>query len=138
MTFLNKYDKNEWFKAVQEELNNMKELNVYSIVDHVPKNANIITPKWVFKYKLYANGNIVKRKARLVARGFTQIYGIDFTATFSPTLRQDSLRIVTAIAAQNKYNIYQIDVKAAYLNANLEENIYIKAPQGDVNFGKSY
>jgi len=100
MTFLNKYDKNEWFKAVQEELNNMKELNVYSIVDHVPKNANIITPKWVFKYKLYANGNIVKRKARLVARGFTQIYGIDFTATFSPTLRQDSLRIVTAIAAQ--------------------------------------
>lgn len=116
----------------------MKELNVYTVVDHVPKNANIITPKWVFKYKLDANGNIVKRKARLVARGFTQIYGIDFTVTFSPTLRQDSLRLVTAIAAQNRYNIYQIDVKAAYLNAELEENIYIKAPQGDENYGKRY
>jgi len=135
---LNKYDKDEWLKAVEEELNNMKELNVYTVVDHVPKNANIITPKWVFKYKLDANGNIVKRKARLVARGFTQIYGIDFTVTFSPTLRQDSLRLVTAIAAQNRYNIYQIDVKAAYLNAELEENIYIKAPQGDENYGKRY
>jgi len=124
----NKYDKDEWLKAVEEELNNIKELNVYTIVDHVPKNANIITPKEVFKYKLDASGSIVKRKARLVARGFTQIYGIDFTVTFSPTLRQDSLRLVTAIAAKNKYNIYQIDVKAAYLNAELEDNIYIKVP----------
>lgn len=137
-SIFSKSDKNEWIKAVKDELNNMKELNVYTIVNTVPKNANVITPKWVFKYKHDANGKISKRKARLVARGYSQKYGIDFTATFSPTLKQDSLRLITSIAAQNNYNIYQIDVKAAYLNAELEEDIYMRIPEGDSNYQNGY
>jgi len=134
----NKRDKLEWLKAVNNELENMRSLKVYKLVNKVPSNANIITTWWVFTYKRDSQGNIIKRKARLVARGFTQIEGTDYTYTFSPTLRQDSLRILSAYSAQNNYEIHQLDVKAAYLNADLEEEIYMEAPEGDDNYKKKY
>ena len=127
---LNMSDKNEWLEAVDNELMSMHELNVFTDVKNVPKGTNIISPKWVFKYKYDLNGNLAKRKARLVARGFTQKEGIDFDETFSPTLKQKSLRIITSIAAQQNYNIHQLDIKTAYLNADLNETIYIKVPEG--------
>ena len=132
----NKEDKDEWIDAVNNELNSMKNLNVFTILKGVPKGINIVTPKWVFKYKYDDKGNIIKRKARLVARGFTQQEGIDYKETFSPTLRQNSLRILTAIAAINNYDIYQIDIKTAYLNAKLDENIYMYAPEGHEMYRK--
>ena len=133
-----KTDKKEWLKAVNDELKNMTDLKVYETVNKVPKNANIITPRWVFRYKYDSDGNITKRKARLVARGFKQKFGVDYKEAFSPTLKQDSLRIISAIAAKYNYNIYQMDVKAAYLNAKLEEDIYMEAPEGDKNYKKCY
>eukprot|EP00833_Pecoramyces_ruminatium_P015872 jgi/Orpsp1_1/1189904/evm.model.d7180000075388.1 len=132
----NKEDKDDWIDAVNNELNSMKNLNVFTILKNVPKGINIVTPKWVFKYKYDDKGNIIKRKARLVARGFTQQEGIDYKETFSPTLRQNSLRILTAIAAINNYDIYQIDIKTAYLNAKLDENIYMYAPEGHEMYRK--
>jgi hypothetical protein len=121
----NKTDKKEWIAAVDSELNNMKKLNVYTPMKVIPKGANIISPKWVFKYKQDSNGNIIKRKARLVAKGFTLPYGIDYKETFSPTMKQDTLKIITALAAFNNFNIQQLEIKAAYLNAPLNETIYI-------------
>ena len=79
-------DKKEWLKAVDEELNNMKKMRVFTLIDKVPKGANIVSTRWVFKYKKDSEGNIIKRKARLVARGYSQIYGVDYRNTFSPTL----------------------------------------------------
>jgi len=96
----------------------MKELNVYTNIKSIPEGKNVITPKWVFKYKYNLNGNIIKRKARLVARGFTQKEGIDFKETYSPTLKQNSLRVITSLATHYNYNIHQLDIKTAYLNAD--------------------
>jgi hypothetical protein len=134
----NKPDKVEWYKAINDELDNMKTLGVYQFIKELPKNANVVTAKWVFKYKYDAEGNIAKRKARLVARGFTQQYGIDYNETFSPTLKQDSLRVVTALAAKYHYKIYQIDIKAAYLNAELDEDIYLEIPEGATAYKRGY
>ena len=131
-------DKDLWIEAVNEERNNLNKLDVYEPVDYVPENANIVSCRWIFKYKRNDKGQIIKRKARLVARGFTQQVGIDYFDTYSPTLKQDSLRIITAIASQNGFSIRQIDVNAAYLNADLTEDIYVKAPEGFNKENKQY
>jgi len=134
----NMNDKDLWIDAINNELKSLKDMNVYVLVNSVPKNSNVISCRWVFKYKRDSKGNIIKRKARLVARGFTQQYGIDFWETFSPTLKQDSLRIITAISVQRGYTIQQIDINSAYLNADLEEDIYMEIPEGHLNHGKGF
>jgi len=91
-------DKIEWLNTVKKELEIMKNLNVYKIVKTVPSGSNIISSRWVYKYKRDARGNVIKRKAKLVAKGYTQQYGIDYKETFAPTLKQDTIRIITVIA----------------------------------------
>ena len=108
----------------------MKKMRVFTLIDKVPKGANIVSTRWVLKYKKDSEGNIIKRKARLVARGYSQIYGVDYRNTFSPTLKQDTLRIIIAISVHHKFNIHQMDIKAAYLNAELKEDIYMELPEG--------
>ena len=117
-------------KALNEELKNMEKLKDFNTTNSLPSDANIISCKWVLKYKKDPDGNIIKRKACLVARGFTQWYGIDYTFTFYPTLKLDSLRIIVALVVQKNYRTMQIDVNAAYLKVDLNEDIYIKAPKG--------
>eukprot|EP00833_Pecoramyces_ruminatium_P007550 jgi/Orpsp1_1/1181582/evm.model.c7180000077787.1 len=131
-------DKDLWLEAVQNELNSMKKMKIYTMVESVPETSNIISCRWIFKYKRDLKGNIIKRKTRLVARGFTQQIGIDFKETFSPNLKHDSLRIITAISTQLGFNIEQIDINSAYLNAHLEENIYMNIPEGHPGHGKLY
>ena len=80
-------------------------MNIFIIIDKVP-NTNIVTTRWVLKYKRDANGKIVKYKARNVAKGYTQVYCIDHKNTFSPTLKQDTLKSIIAIAVQNKFDIH--------------------------------
>ena len=116
----------------------MRKLNVFKVAQYLSNGVNIVSCIWVLKYKKVSNGNIVKRKARQVARGFTQRYGIDYTFTFSPTLKLDSLRIIITIAVQSDYKIIQIDINAAYLNAELSEDIYIEAPRGHPMYNKGY
>jgi len=101
--------------------NNLSEPN--TLVFNIPHNSNLVSSKWVFKYKKDDCGNIIKRIARLVARGFSQKYGIDYKETFSPTLKQDSLRLITAITVQKDFEIVQIDINSAYLNATLNGEI---------------
>ena len=78
-------NKNNWYKAIQEELNNLYNNNIMSIVNYIPKNKNLISTKWVFATKKDSNNNIVRFTARLVARGFKQRRGIDYELTYSPT-----------------------------------------------------
>jgi len=128
-------DEKEWLKAVEEELNNMKNKNVYTIVSNIPNGKNLISSRWVFSYKRDDRGNIIKYKARLVARGFSQVYGVDYEETFSPTLKQDSLRIITNLSTFFNFEMYQLDIKAAYLNAEVDEELYMEIPDGFENRG---
>jgi len=114
-------------ETVKEELKNKTNLKVYCKIKNIPSNANLITTKWVFKYKRDANGKIIKRKARLVARDYTQKPGTDFHNTFASTLKQDSLRIFKSISVNVNFKIKQIDINSAYLNVPLKEEIYLEA-----------
>jgi hypothetical protein len=135
---INSEDKNNWIEAINDELNNLYSNNIMTFVKNVPKNKNIITTKWVFNTKRDSNNNIYKYKARLVARGFKQKWGIDYELTYSPTLNIDGLKLIFAISAALKWNIFQLDIKAAYLNAPLDKDIYTTIPKGDTRFGRGY
>nr|GFD02453.1 retrovirus-related Pol polyprotein from transposon TNT 1-94 [Tanacetum cinerariifolium] len=92
-----------------------------------------ITLKWIYKVKLDELGGILKNKARLVSRGYRQEEGIDFEESFAPVARLEAIRIFLAFAAQKNMVIYQMDVKTAFLNGNLREEVYVSQPDGFVD-----
>jgi hypothetical protein len=117
-----------WLAALHEELESLKAKGVYVEVDTIPPGRKPVDSKWVLHIKRDGNGLISRFKARLVAKGFTQIPGQDFTYTFAPVARWESIRILLSIVATYDWELRQIDVKTAYLNGNLEEEIYMKKP----------
>ena len=102
----------------------------------LPEGCQTVTCKWVFRYKLNKWGNIVRFKARLVARGFSQVYGIDYLDTFAPVAKLAALRILFAIAALEDLEIHQMDVVTAFLLGGLEEEIYMEQPEGFEKTGR--
>lgn len=94
------------------------------------EGSNIITSKWVFKVKMNIDGTLDKFKARLVARGFSEVYGIDYQDTFAPTGKFDTLRLFLAIVALEDLKCHQVDVNNAFTESLLKENIYIAPPPG--------
>ena len=122
-------DSKSWQEAMESEIQSMYDNQVWNLVD-LPEGKKIVRNKWVFKRKIDMNGNITTYKARLVAKGFTQIQGIDYDETFSPVAMIKSIRIMLAIAAFYDYEIWQLDVKTAFLNGKLEEEVYMVQPQG--------
>ena len=105
------------------------ENKVFQIVDR-PADKLFITSKWVFKKKLNMAGQVEKYKARLVARGFMQEEGIDYTETYSPTVRFESIRLMLAAAASEGQHMEQMDVTTAFLYAELREEVYLEIPEG--------
>lgn len=91
---------------------------------------NVVSSKWVFKIKKNERGEVKRYKARLVARGFTQEYGVDYLETFAPVLKYKSLRLMLALSATTTRKITQLDIKTAFLNADVQEDIYMQAPEG--------
>ena len=120
----------EWLAAIQSELESLREKGVYEEVHQLPPHRQPVKCKWVLRIKRDKDGTISRFKARLVAKGFTQIPGQDFTFTFAPVARWDSIRSLLCITALNDLELCQLDVKTAYLNGPLEEEIYMKAPEG--------
>ena len=118
-----------WYNAMKDEMNSMRCNDVWDLVE-LPNGAKAIGCKWVFKTKKDSLGNIDRYKARLVAKGFTQKEGIDYTETFSPVSKKDSLRIILALVAHFDLELQQMDVKTAFLNGELEEEVYMKQPEG--------
>ncbi|EON88790.1 Ribonuclease H, partial [Plesiomonas shigelloides 302-73] len=86
--------------------------------------------KWVYKIKRNAKGEVERNKARLVAKGYNQRQGIDYDEVFAPVARLETIRLIISLAAQNAWKIYQMDVKSAFLNGLLEEEVYIEQPPG--------
>jgi len=135
---INCKNKEYWKNAINNELNNLYDNNIMTYVRNIPKGQNIISTKWVFTTKTDEDNNIIKFKARLVARGFSQKEGVDFDLTYSPTLNLDCIKLILFIAAKFKWNVQQLDIKAAYLNADLDKNIYVSIPPGDKNYKNSF
>ena len=125
----------KWLNAMKEELKSMDDNKVWDLVE-LPKGSKRVGCKWVFKTKRDSKGNVERYKARLVAKGFTQKDDIDYKETFSPVSKKDSLRIVLALVAHYDLELHQMDVKTAFLNGDLEEEVYMNQPEGFVSTGK--
>jgi hypothetical protein len=122
-------DRDHWLAGMQKELSTLRKKETW-VEATVPRGRKRISTKWVFKKKRDAQGNIATYKARLVARGFSQIKGVDFEETFSPVSRLATLRILLAHAAAHDLELRQADVEGAYLNGPLEEEVYLDIPEG--------
>ncbi|BBN70319.1 multidrug resistance-associated protein 9 [Prunus dulcis] len=120
-----------WRNAMKAELEMIEKNNTWTLVDR-PFDKPIIGVKWVYKTKLNLDGSVQKNKARLVAKGYSQKPGIDYNETFAPVARLDTIRTLIALAAQKEWNMYQLDVKSAFLNGVLKEEVYVEQPQGFV------
>jgi hypothetical protein len=90
----------------------------------------VVTSRWLYKLKHVVDGNIEKYKARFVARGFSQVEGVDYDETFAPIARYTSIRAVISIATEMGWKIHQMDVKTTFLNGLIEEEVYIEQPLG--------
>ncbi|KAH9751651.1 Integrase catalytic domain-containing protein [Citrus sinensis] len=121
-----------WIMAMQEELNQFERNNVWELVPK-PEHQSIIGTKWVFRNKMDESGVVVRNKARLVAQGYNQEEGIDFDETFGPVARLESIRMLLAYACHKDFILYQMDVKSAFLNGYILEEVYVKQPPGFEN-----
>ncbi|GJR70406.1 retrotransposon protein, putative, ty1-copia subclass [Tanacetum coccineum] len=125
-------ESNKWLDAMNAKMQSMKDNQVWRLVD-LPPNGKTVGSKWIFKKKTDMDGNVHTYKARLVAKGFTQTYGVDYEETFSPVADIRAIRILIAIAAFYDYEIWQMDVKTAFLNGYLDEDIYMVQPEGFID-----
>ena len=120
-------DSKKWLQAMKSEIQLMHDNQVWNLVDP-PEGAKVIGCKWVHKIK-----HDMAFKSWLVAKGFKQTHGIDYDETFSPVVMFKSIRIILAIATYYDYEIWKMDVKIAFLNGNLLEDVYITQPEGFVD-----
>ena len=114
---------------MKEELDALHQTITWDLVD-LPSGTSVIGCKWVYKIKTSSNGTVDHYKARLVARCFTQEYGIDYEETFAHLARLSYVRTLIAFSAARKWPLFQMDVKNAFLNGELSEEVYMKLPPG--------
>jgi hypothetical protein len=115
----------EWQATMQEEIDFVKQNQTWELAD-LPQGYCAITLKWVYKLKRNEAGEIIKHKARLVVRGFVQQEGIDFDEVFAPVARMESVSLLLALAAQEGWQVHHMNVKSAFLNGVLKEEVYIR------------
>ncbi len=117
----------KWQEAIRAELESLVANGTWRIVER-PSTGNVVDSKWVLRVKKNAAGEIDKYKARLVARGFTQVHGIDYYETFAPVAKLASFRLILAVAARNGWAADTFDFNNAYLNSKLDEEVYLEQP----------
>ena len=122
----------DWVNGMHEELENFERNEVWVLVPPPPE-CHPSGTKWVFKNKQGEDGVVVRNKARLVAQAYSQKEGIDYEETFAPVARLESIRIFLAYAASKGFKLYQMDVKSAFINVYIEEEVYVRQPSGFEN-----
>ncbi|RVW39635.1 Retrovirus-related Pol polyprotein from transposon RE1 [Vitis vinifera] len=128
-------DEPSWKLTVFEEINALKKNGTWEVVD-LPREKKVVGCKWVFTIKSKADGSVERYKARLVAKGFTQTYGIDYQETFAPVAKINSIRVLLSLAVNSNWPLHQLDVKNAFLNGDLEEEVFMSPPPGfEESFG---
>jgi hypothetical protein len=130
-------DKLKWRRAMEKEMGSLRLNEVWELVEP-PPNRRTIGSKWVFKRKVDADGEVERYKARLVAQGRSQRFGLDYEETFSPVVRFESIRAAIALGVQHKLQLHQMDVSTAFLHGELAEEVYMKQPQGFIEQGKEH
>jgi hypothetical protein len=116
----------DWVLAMQEELNNFMRNEVWHLVPR--PNQNVVGTKWVFRNKQGEHGVVTRNKARLVAKGYSQVEALDFGETYAPVARLESIRILHAYATYHGFKLYQMDMKSAFLNGPIKEEVYVEQP----------
>ena len=116
---------------MDQEIDAIERYQTWELVK-APKGKKPIGVKWIYKTKLYAQGEVKKHKARLVVKGYKQTYRVDYKDIFAPVARLETIRLILSLAAQNKWQVHQMDVKSAFLNGVLQEKVYIDQPPGYV------
>jgi hypothetical protein len=114
--------------AKQEELNNFKRNEVWSLVSCLKQN--VVGTKWVFRNKQDENSVVTRNKARLVAKGYAQVIGLDFEEFFALVARLESIRVLLAYTAHHSFKLFKMDVKSAFLNELIKEEVYVEQPPG--------
>jgi len=132
---LNGKDAKKWETAMEEEYNFLIVNNTWSLVP-LPKGRKPISCKWVFKIKHGVHGEVERYKVRHVARGFTQTFGVDYNETFAPVAKFMSICCILALVAMEDMEIHQMEVKTAFFNGDLEEEIYMEQPEGFTQEGE--
>ncbi|XP_037497224.1 uncharacterized mitochondrial protein AtMg00820-like [Jatropha curcas] len=115
----------KWKLVMDEEINSIEKNHTWHLVV-LPAGAKKIGVKWIYKTKLNELGEVDKYKARLVVKGYTQEHGVDYTEVFAPVARMDTVRMIIAFAAQNGWTLYQLDVKSAFLQGELKEDVFVE------------
>ena len=118
-----------WREATEQEYHALIRNETWTLVPPPPR-VNVIDSKWVFKVKKHSDGSIERYKARLVARGFRQRYGLDYEDTFSPVVKPTTIRLLLSIAVTRGWSLRQLDVQNAFLHGLLEEEVYMRQPPG--------
>jgi hypothetical protein len=118
----------DWVVAMQEELNNFTKNDVWHLVPR--PNQNVVGTKWVFHNKQDEHCVVTRNKAWLVAKGYSQVEGLDFDETYAPVARLESIHILLAYATYHGFKLYQMDVKSAFLNGPIKEEVYAEQPPG--------
>lgn len=126
---LKREDGDKWKQAMDDEMNSLAENKTWILVDR-PIKCKTLKAKWIFTKKKNPDGEVIRYKARFVAKGCAQKHGIDFNETYAPVVRYSSIRFLMALAVKNGLKIDQMDVTTAYLHGDLEEEIYIEQPEG--------
>ena len=126
-----------WQEAINDEIDSIMSNNTWILVD-LPPGSKPIKNKWVFRRKFNSDGSIQTFKARLVAKGFAQKKGLDYFDTYAPVARITSIRILFALASINKLHVHQMDVKTAFLNGDLKEEVYMEQPEGFILPGNEH
>ncbi len=113
-----------WEAAMDEEYSALMEKNTWDLVP-LPKGRKLVRCRWIYRTKIAADGEIIKYKARLVTKGYSQVHGIDYTETFAPVAKTDSIRLVLANAASCGWEVHHMDVKSEIIHGYLKEEIYM-------------
>lgn len=126
----------QWREAIRVEYESLIQHGTWTL-EPLPKGRKAVGCKWVFDLKRDKAGNVQRYKARLVAKGYSQVEGVDFQETFSPVARFTTMRVILTMAADQDLEVHQLDIKTAFLNGYLEEEIYMEQPEGYVLEGES-